>query len=116
VALRHAVDRGVLAVARILGDVVDAHRSFAGESRREHLGVAWHAELRERLARRAAERVEEVGLAGLVRHVVEERAELRSRELGRRAGPRLHRLLEVELRGERLADAVQRLERARLLA
>ena len=70
----------------------------------------------ERLARRAGERVEHIGLAGVVDHVVEEGAELRARELGRGVGDRLHGRLEVELGGERLADAVQRLERARLLA
>ena len=48
------------------------------ERRIEHRRVARQAELLERLARRARERVEQEGLAVLVDDVVEERAELRA--------------------------------------
>ena len=53
---------------------------------REHRGVARHREAREGLARHAGERVERVALAGLVDHVVEERAEGGAGQLGRGVG------------------------------
>src|SRR6185312_8096266 len=36
VPLRHAVVRRILAVARVLGDVVDPYQAFAGKGRSEH--------------------------------------------------------------------------------
>ena len=63
VAGRHPVVRRVLAVARILRDVVDAHHALAPEGRPEEIGVARHREAGERLARHAGDRVERVGLA-----------------------------------------------------
>ena len=77
-ALRHAEIGRVLAVARILGDVGRAHDALAAEGGREHRGVARHRELGERFARHAGQGVERVGLALVVDHVVEERAEGRA--------------------------------------
>ena len=79
---RHAVKRRVLAEARVGRDVVEPDGRLAVERRREDRGGARMRERREGLLGRARQRVEHVGVAGLgVAHVVEERAELRRRQL-----------------------------------
>src|SRR5215510_12673558 len=65
----------VLAVARVLADVVGTDDAGAAEGRLEQLRVARHGELGELLARRARYGVERVAFAILVEHLVEERAE-----------------------------------------
>ena len=61
--------------------------------------------VRERLPRRARQRVQHVGVARLrVGHVVEERAELRVRQLGRDVGDLLDDRLAIERGGDDRAD------------
>jgi hypothetical protein len=115
-ARRHAVVRRHGAVPWILGDVVAPHDRVAVERRREDRRVARHRELGERLAGNARDGVERVGLAGVVDEVVEEGAELRTRELGASVGHGLDGLLEIQLGGERVADLVQPLDDTRLSA
>ena len=85
-------------VGRIPRDVVRANNALTVEGRGEHLRVAGHRELRERLARNARDGVEHVALTGLVLHVVEERAELGSGELHARVRHTLDKPLEIVLR------------------
>ena len=65
-------------------------------------------EVRERFARGARQRVQHVRVAGLrVRHVVEERAELRVRQLGRDVGHFLDDRLALERGGDDGADLAE---------
>ena len=97
VALGHAVVRRVLAVARVLRDVVRAHDALPRERRGEHVRVAGHREARELLPRHARERVEHVAAALGLRDVVEERAELRAAQGGRLVGQAAEHRVEVEV-------------------
>ena len=106
----HAVIRLVLAEAWVLGDVGRADDALAAEGRREHRGVARHGKLREGLARRAGQGKKSVGLTPVVDHVVEERAEGRTRQAGGGVGDDLHGPFELDLRRHRRADFVQQLE------
>ena len=115
VPLRHAVMRRHGPVARIGEHVVQADGQLAAERRAEQRGRARVAEVGEGLARCTRQGVEQEGVAVLVGDVVEERAELRAAQLGRRVGDRLHEGLQVELRGEQLAGLVEDLEDAALL-
>ena len=93
-------------------------RTIAGaaEGRLEDRGVARHRKFREGLARRAGERVERVGFALLVDHIVEERAERRAAQLDAGIGDDLDQPLEVEFGRDRGAGAVEHFERPRFLA
>ena len=115
-ARRHAVVRRHRAVARVLADVVAADRRAAAERGPEHLGGTRLAERRERLPRRARQRVQQIGLAVVVAAVVEERAEFRADEL--RGGVRdgLQQRFEIERRRQRLARALHQFEHAGFLA
>jgi hypothetical protein len=59
----------------------ERNHALAAESQLEHRRVARQLEVGERLARRAGKRIQRVGLAVLVRDVMEKRAELGPREL-----------------------------------
>ena len=96
-ALRHAVVRRHRAVARILRDVRGTHDALAGERRMEDRRIARHPEFLEGLARRARQGVQHERLALLVDDVVEERAELRARQLSRGVGDRLQHVLQIEI-------------------
>ena len=76
----HAVVRSHPAVARVREDVVAANGRVAPEGGTEERGRARVPEMLERLARRAGERVEHVGVAVGVDGVVEKRAEARTAE------------------------------------
>ena len=105
---RHAVERLVLPVARILGDVVQAHDALATEGRRKHPGRARMRKMRERLPWRTRQRVEHVRVAGvLIAHVVEERAELGVGELGGGVGHLLDDRFAIERRRDDSADLAQ---------
>jgi hypothetical protein len=69
-------------------------------------------EVRELLGRRAGQRVERVRLAAArgVVHVVEERPHLRAGERRGLVGHELYHALELELRGERGADPLHRVD------
>ena len=110
VPLGHAVVRVVLAVTRVLCDVIGSHDSFTAEGRREDLRVARHREVFERRARHAGDGVEHVALAGRVDDIVEERSEVGACQLDTRVGDHLNHTLEVQLTGNRGAGAVQRLK------
>src|SRR5689334_16906448 len=94
----HAVVWIAVTVAGVFLHLVDADAGFASECRAEELGGPRHREARERLPRHSRQGVEHVGLALSVDHVVEERAELGTGQLGRRIGHGLDELLLVELR------------------
>ena len=114
VALRHAVVRLVVAVARVGEHVIEPDDALAVERGGEDRRVARHREPLERAPLDAGERVEHVGLAGVGDHVVEEGAERRGGQLAGGVGGELDDLLEFEPAGDRAADALQRL-RALLL-
>ena len=82
----------------------------------EHRGVTRHGEVRERFARNARKRVQPVGPAPLVLHVVEEGAERGAAQLRRRIRHRLHDACEIELCRHHRTDAVQRLQESRFVA
>src|SRR5262249_40363667 len=105
-----------LAVARIFHDVVGSNDTFAGERRREHLRIARHRETRKRLLRHTRQRVEHVALARIVDDVIEERAELRARQLSRRIGHDLDGFFEVQFGGDLGADIQKYLKRPRFAA
>ena len=105
----------VVAVARVLGDVVGADDALAAEGGRKYVGVAGHRKLGKCFPRGSGERVEGVGFAFLIHHVVEERPELRPDQLGRGIRERLDELLLVKLRDQRLPDAVDGGDGGRLL-
>ena len=114
---RHPVIRRALSVARIRGHVVQPDRPFAVEGRREDGRRARMRKVRERFARRARQRVQHVRVAGFgIGHVVEERAELRVRQLGRDVGDLLDDRLAVERRGDDGADLAQLLGVGRVFA
>src|SRR5687767_8691914 len=98
-----------LAVARILPDVVAANDGLAVERRGEDRRRTRKWEVRKRLARRARQGVEAVGLAAFVRRVEEEGTELRAGQRGGLVGDELDQPLFVELRRERAADPIERL-------
>ena len=116
VPFRHAVVRPHAAVARVLGDVVAADRRAAIEGGAEDRGRARVAEVRKGFARRAAERVQQVGVAVGVLAVVEEGAEFGAGQLGGGVGDGLQQGVDVERGGQHLASAIQELEHARLFA
>ena len=106
-ALGHAVIRRGLAVVRMGQHVVDPHGAFAAERRAEQRRRTRHREVRERLARRARQRVQHERVAVGLLDVVEERAELRAGQLDRRVGDCLHHALQVEVARQRHAGPVQ---------
>ena len=114
-ALRHALERRVMPVARIGENVAAAHRPRAAESRLEDRGVARHRKIGESRARRARQRIERIGFALVVGHVVEERAELGLADLDAGIGHGLNETLEIEIGGDGDADAMQHLQAARFL-
>ena len=79
-------------------------------------GRARQADLLERLARRARERIELVAIAVVAGGVVEEGAEPGAADGRGRVGHRLQHVLELELTGEQRAGRVEDLERPRLFA
>src|SRR5436309_14305858 len=85
-----------LAVARVLADVVGAQDAGSAEGRLEHRGIAWHGEVGELFARHPGHRIERIALSMLVGDVVEERAELRARKLGRGVGHGLYDAFKIE--------------------
>ena len=98
--------RTALAVARVLGDVVEADNRLAREGRREHFRVARHLEGRGPFLRRA-------GYGAFARRVpvvVEKRTEGRAGEFGCRVGHDLDRALQVQLGSDLLAHPEQDLE------
>ena len=115
-ALRHAFERHVMPVARIGEDVAAAHRTRAAKGRLEDRGVARHREIGEGLARYAGDRVERVGFALVVDHIVEERPELGLADLDAGIGDGLDEALEIEVGGDRDTDAMHHLQAARFLA
>ena len=93
----HTLVRRILAVARILGDVVGADNALASKGRSENLRGARHAEALELRPICAGKRVEHVARAFLVEHIVEERTELCARQFDASVGHHLDDPLEVEL-------------------
>ena len=104
----HAMVGGALPVARVLCDIIAAHDALAREGGGEHGRVARHRELRERLARHPAQRVERVAPALVVLHVVEEGAERRAGERRPRVRGALDDALQVEVLAELELHALQR--------
>src|SRR6478672_7272480 len=104
VPLRHAMKWWVLAVARILRDVVQPDDPLAAERRAENRGCARMWKLVESILRCARERIQKVRLPrrgiGLV---VEEGAELRAGHVRCAIGDRTHDLAAVECGGDRSA-------------
>ena len=105
--------RRPLAIAFVLRDVVAANDLRPMKRRCEDRRRSRMTKVLERLARRTGQRVQRELLALLIDDVVEERAEARAGHLGRGVGDRLHDLFEIELRHQRVADAVERFDLAR---
>src|SRR6187549_1658772 len=99
------IGRG-MPVTRIFADVVDSDRSLAAERWREHLCVARHGKLGERLARYTRQTVEHVGFAARVGDVVKESSERGPRQARRVVGDGLHEPLLIKLCGKRAPDLV----------
>src|SRR5689334_21855478 len=74
-----SVVRWIVAVARVLGNVVAPHHGRAFERGLEHLRIPRHRKLREGLPRYAGDGVERVRLTRIVHHVVKECAIRRGR-------------------------------------
>mmetsp|Transcript_3394 Transcript_3394/g.5925 ORF Transcript_3394/g.5925 Transcript_3394/m.5925 type:complete len:243 (-) Transcript_3394:683-1411(-) len=108
--LWHTVVGCILRIACVRGDVVRPHDAVSGKSRRENLGVAWHRKVAERRSVHARQGIEHVALARLVGDVVEERAELRTREFDARIGHHLDQGFLIQFSGDAGASAVQGLE------
>ena len=87
-----------------------------GERRPENRRVARHREPRERLSRRARQRVQHVRLAGRIDDVVEERAEVGAGERRRLVGDGLDHLLRIQFRRDGDADPLERVRDPLLLA
>lgn len=60
--------------------------------------------------RNAGDRIKRVALAALIQHIVKEGAELRARERDARIRHELNQFLEIELLGDQLRSAVERLK------
>ena len=101
--------RRVFSEARILPHVVETDDAFAAKGRTEHGGGAGHGKFLEGRARHAGERVEHVGAAFFVEHVVKKGAELRPGHAGAGVGDGLHHFVEVELGRDRGRDLVEAL-------
>ncbi len=92
----------VLAVPRVLANIVAAHDSITPKGRAEDLCVARHRELLEALAGGPGEGIQPVGF--VLDHVVEECPEGGAGQLSGRIRHELHDPLEIQLSCDRLAD------------
>src|SRR5262245_27450497 len=108
-AVRQAMMRIVLAIARILSDVARANRLAAAQRQIEDLRVAGKSAIGKRLAWRPRDRISRMSLTALVDHVVEERPELGSTEFGGAVGDDLDDPFQLQVAGHRFNDTVERL-------
>src|SRR5579859_3226153 len=104
---RHPVPGQILAVSRVLGDVIGSHDRRAVEGRRKYRSVSWHGKACEGFARHAGECVQQVALANLIADVVEEGAKLRSGQLDAGISHELYQALKLRLPCEGKTYAIQ---------
>ena len=109
------LERDRVSVARILGDVVSANHAAAAERTAEYVLGPERGRLRKGFARRAGHGAERVGLVPVIGGVVEKRAILRRRQIGRRIDHRLDDGVAIEACGDDGPDLVQRLGDQRVL-
>ena len=116
VAFRHTEVGPAFAIARIGANIVATNDAGTPKSRLEDCGVARQAEASKGLARRTRERIEQVPLALVVGHVVEEGSKLRAAEFGGDVRHSLDDALQVEVGGNRLGETIERFQATRLIA
>src|SRR5215471_18411946 len=79
-ASRHVVICRVLAITRILADVVRADIFCTAQRRLEQLGVARHRKFAKRVARRTRQGVKKIAVPSVVERRIKKRAELGARQ------------------------------------
>src|SRR5262249_43541137 len=96
--------------AWVLLHIINANYFFAAKNRAEGVGGSRQGEMLKVFALRAGERVKHVRAAALIRNVVEESAELRPDQFGRRVRKSLHQIIQVKLSRKHPPGAIHRLD------
>src|ERR1700728_3348819 len=97
----------VVGVPRILPEIGHPHGSLASKRRCKYRGISRLGEVSERLLRCPGQGIEEILLAGLIRHVIEECPKFGLAQFPACIGNCLYELLEVEFGSQRCTHAME---------